>query len=68
MHRFMFAWIGCAGLLAAGALGAGTPAYVWIEAEDTAAVNVPPNVAGWGRKEFLSEAKWLHYSIEADKV
>jgi beta-galactosidase len=68
MHRFMFAWIGCAGLLAAGALGAGTPAYVWIEAEHTAAVNVPPNVAGWGRKEFLSEAKWLQYSIEADKV
>ncbi len=41
---------------------------IWIEAENTAAVNIPPKVSGWGHKEFLSEEKWLHYSIAADKV
>ncbi len=27
-----------------------------------------PNLAGWGNKQFLSGEKWLHLSIDADKV
>lgn len=42
--------------------------YVWIEGENTANINVKPNIAGWGHKEFLSGEKWLHLSIDADKV
>jgi hypothetical protein len=41
---------------------------VWIEAEQTVSVNVPPKVAGWGRKELLSGERWLHYSIDAGEV
>jgi hypothetical protein len=41
--------------------------YVWIEGE-AAQVNVKPNIAGWGNKHFLSGEKWLHISVDADKV
>ena len=41
---------------------------IWIEGENPASINVKPNIAGWGRKEFLSGEKWLHVSIDADKV
>jgi hypothetical protein len=43
------------------------PDYVWLEGE-AAQANTPVNLAGWGRKEFLSGEKWLHLSIDADKV
>lgn len=42
--------------------------FVWIEGEAPGSVNVKPNLAGWGRKEFLSGEKWLHLTIDADKV
>ena len=42
--------------------------YVWIEAENTDSANVKPNVAGWGRQQFLSEEKWAQVGIDADKI
>ncbi|MDQ3814278.1 MAG: hypothetical protein M3347_10050, partial [Armatimonadota bacterium] len=50
-------------------LAAADPAanYVWIEAEN-GKLNIQPNVAGWGRPELLSEGKWLHYAVDANKV
>jgi len=44
------------------------PAYVWLEGEAPSSANVPVNAVGWGRQSFLSEQKWLHISVEADKV
>jgi len=41
---------------------------IWIEGENTVSANLPPKISGWGNKELLSEEKWLHYSIDADKV
>jgi len=43
-------------------------AAVWIEGEAPASINVKPNIAGWGHKEFLSGDRWLHLSVDADKV
>jgi glycosyl hydrolase family 2 len=42
--------------------------YAWIEGEEPTACSVKPNIAGWGHPEFLSREKWLHISIEAEKV
>ena len=42
--------------------------YVWIEAEDTAAINFKPGVSGWGHPEYLSGGKWLHVAVDAAKV
>ena len=42
--------------------------YVWIEGEKPTSTNLKPNIAGWGRKHFLSEETWLHVSIDAGKV
>ena len=42
--------------------------FVWVEGEAPASINVKPNIAGWGHKEFLSGEKWLHLAIDADKV
>jgi beta-galactosidase len=42
--------------------------HVWIEGEAPTTINVKPNVAGGAHKEFLSGEKWLHLSIDADKV
>jgi beta-galactosidase len=60
----------CLTLLVAAAWVGRLPAreYVWIEGEEPAAINVKPNIAGWGNKQFLSGEKWLHVSIDADKV
>jgi hypothetical protein len=41
--------------------------YVWIEGE-AGQVNIKPNIAGWGNKHFLSGEKWLHISVDADKI
>jgi hypothetical protein len=41
---------------------------IWLEGEAPIATNVKPNLAGWGNKQFLSSEKWLHLSIDADKV
>jgi len=58
--------LACLALFARPAVA--VPPYVWIEGEATVSTNLKPNIAGWGRKEFLSEGKWLHVSIEADRV
>jgi hypothetical protein len=58
-----------ANILAAQDAPAARPAAcVWLEGEGAVPTNVKPNLAGWGRKEFLSGEKWLHLSIDADKV
>jgi len=55
--------------LAASALAAEPPAFVWLEGEAPAKVaGLTPKMSGWGHKEFLSDEKWLHVSIDADKV
>ncbi len=41
---------------------------IWLEGESPASVNVKSSTAGWGRKDFLSDEKWLHIAIEAEKV
>ena len=41
---------------------------VWLEGEAPNAVNIKPNVGGWGRAEFLSGGKWLHISIDEGNV
>ena len=38
---------------------------VWIEAEVASAINVKPNVAGWGNKGFLSGEAWLNVNVDA---
>ncbi|MGD0089054.1 MAG: glycoside hydrolase family 2 TIM barrel-domain containing protein [Planctomycetota bacterium] len=43
-------------------------AYVWLEGEKPDSINVKPNIAGWGHKEFLSGETWLHLSFDPDKV
>ena len=40
---------------------------IWLEGE-SAVVNVKPNIAGWGHTEFLSGKKWLHLSIDENKI
>ncbi len=42
--------------------------WVWLEGEKPTSINVKANMSGWGKKEFLSEEKWLHLSIDAAKV
>jgi hypothetical protein len=42
--------------------------FVWLEGEAPTAINVKPNIAGWGHKEFLSGEQWLQIAIDADKV
>ncbi len=42
--------------------------FVWIEGEATTSANLNISASGWGRTEFLSEGKWLHISVDADKV
>ncbi len=56
--------------LVAACLASPTRAHepVWIEGEAPTASNVKANLAGWGNKTFLSGEKWLHLSIDADKV
>jgi hypothetical protein len=41
--------------------------FVWLEAE-TAKRNIPGQVSGWGKKEFLSGASWLQINIPAERV
>jgi len=56
-------------LLIAGSLGlfAGE-GYVWLEGEKPESINVKPNIAGWGHKEFLSGETWLNLSFDPEKV
>ncbi|HRT96398.1 MAG TPA: glycoside hydrolase family 2 TIM barrel-domain containing protein [Planctomycetota bacterium] len=61
---------GLIGILSAlPALAAEPPAFVWLEGEAPTKVSgLKPNMAGWGRKEFLSEEKWLHISMDPAAV
>ncbi len=55
--------------LVASAFAAEPPAFVWVEGEQPAKVaGLKPNMAGWGHKEFLSEEKWLHISMDPAAV
>ncbi len=55
--------------LALSALAAEPPVFVWLEGEAPAKVTgLKPNMAGWGHKEFLSEEKWLHISMDPAAV
>ncbi len=47
---------------------ASIPQFVWLEGEQPSFTNVKLNLAGWGNKQFLSGEKWLHLSIDADKI
>ena len=56
-------------LCALSSFAAEPPSFVWLEGEQPAkVVGLKPNMSGWGHKEFLSEEKWLHVSVDADKV
>ncbi len=44
-----------------------TETFVWLEGEAGSA-NVKVNNTGWGNAHFLSAGKWMHLSVEADKV
>lgn len=46
---------------------AGNSAYIWMEGE-SAQTEFKVNVSGWGRPQFLSSEKWLHVSIDEDKI
>ncbi len=61
-------FLGLTTMAGIGIAGAEERDFVWIEGEAPGSVNVKPNLAGWGRKEFLSGATWLHLAIDADKV
>ncbi|MBM4041955.1 MAG: hypothetical protein FJ290_25960, partial [Planctomycetes bacterium] len=55
--------------LGLSAFAAEPPAFVWIEGEAPAKVTgLKPNMSGWGHKEFLSEEKWLHVSMDPAAV
>ncbi len=57
----------CAAILSLGG-AAHAQDWAWIEAENTAALNIAPKVEGTGRAELVSGGKWLHLSIEKDKI
>ncbi len=42
--------------------------YVWLEGESPTAANLEVGSSGWGNTQFLSEASWLHVSIEEGQV
>lgn len=47
----------------------GNLAYVWIESEAFTSCNVAkPTIGDWGRPTWLSGQKWIHLSIDADKL
>ena len=59
------AWLLLGTVAARAAQGA---AFAWVEGEAPAAATVMANRSGWGNKQFLSAEKWLHLSVDADKV
>jgi hypothetical protein len=64
-----FALAVCAACSMAPPVAAAEPSdFVWLEAEKPQAVNIKPNLSGWGRPEFLSEGRWLSVSIDAEKI
>ena len=61
----------CAAVMSLGAAGfaaAQEDSHIWIEGEKPSEANLKPGIGGWGKKQYLSEESWLHYSIAADKV
>lgn len=58
-------------LLAAGysvPAAAGPAPFIWVEGESPRVLNVKPSTDGVGNPQFLSAAKWLKVSIDADNV
>ncbi|HWH70017.1 MAG TPA: hypothetical protein VNT26_11575, partial [Candidatus Sulfotelmatobacter sp.] len=43
------------------------PAFVWLEGE-SAKTTFKTTIGDWGRPQYLSDGKWLHVSVEEDKV
>src|ERR1035438_1387740 len=46
---------------------AAAPSYVWLGSE-SAKTSFKATIGDWGRPQFLSAGKWLHVSVEEDKV
>jgi len=67
-------WLQLKGLLALAGLSAlgfcaraAAPAYIWLESE-SAKTSFKADLGDWGRARFLSDGKWIHISVEEDKV
>ncbi len=41
---------------------------IWIESETPTTINTKAEVSGWGFPDYLSNGKWLHISVSANKV
>ncbi len=41
---------------------------IWIESEKPASINTAAEISDWGFPKYLSNGKWIHISIPADKV
>ncbi len=50
------------------AIPASAAGVVWLEGESPTRAGVKFTSGGWGKKEYLSGQKWLHATVEADKV
>lgn len=66
MNRVRIAIIAAVAMLAGASRGQGSE-FVWLEGEAGRA-NVQVNNSGWGNAHFLSEGKWMHIAIGAEKV
>ncbi len=66
MHRAKVVMAAVAAVIVAGAICRGAQ-FVWLEGEAGQA-NVTVSNSGWGNAHFLSEGKWMHVSIDAEKV
>ncbi len=44
------------------------PLYVWLEGERPTSTNMEAEGSGWGNVQYLSEGKWLHFSIDAEQI
>ncbi len=64
---FISACTGTAGATVHAAEGA-TREYIWLEGEQPTFANVEMQRSGWGNAQYLSAGKWLHCSLDADKV
>ncbi|MBN1362202.1 MAG: hypothetical protein JW993_16520 [Sedimentisphaerales bacterium] len=67
----MLSWMRTVGklvvLVSVTAVPAWAAEFVWLEGE-AGTTNVEVSNTGWGNAHFLSNAKWMHLAIDADKV
>jgi beta-galactosidase len=66
VHRAKVVIAAVVAAMAAGTVCRGAQ-FIWLEGEAGQA-NVAVNNSGWGNTHFLSEGKWMHVSIDAEKV